>query len=81
MFIFPWKSFTRRKRFHRRKSTFFNHCLFVELIAKADISSTVYLFVLIILQDIYLLFKKDHNPWILGTLLGNAVCEEFTQST
>lgn len=49
---------------------------------EADISSTVYLFVLIILQDIYLLVKKDHNPWILlRTLLGNAVYEEFTQST
>lgn len=78
MFIFPWKSFTRRKRLHRRKRTFFNHCLSVGLIAKADISSTVYLFVLIILQDIYPLFKKDHHLWILlRTLLGNTVSEEF----
>lgn len=78
MFIFPWKSFTRRKRLHRRKRTFFNHCLSVGFIAKVDISSTVYLFVLIILHDIYPLFKKDHHLWILlRTLLGNTVSEEF----
>lgn len=76
------KLYKEKEVSHRRKSTFFNHCLFVELISKADISSTVYLFVLIILQDIYLLFKKDHNPWILlRMLLGNAVCEEFKQPT
>lgn len=82
MFIFPWKSFTKRNRLHRGENTFFNHCLFAELKSEASISSTAYLFVLIILQNIYLLLKKDHNPWILlRTLLGDAVYEESPQST